>query len=89
MPSSRHSTDTEVSRFTIAAWARPTAQTENDVGRLALNRLEQGRDVLADVMIGGATTVLRRHTVIFCDRDGHDFMSLHRVLLQNGLAQRA
>ena len=45
--------------------------------QIALDRLEQGRDVLADVMIGGAVTVSHRHAVIFRDRDCRDLLHLH------------
>ena len=41
--------------------AGPATQIENDVGSLALDCLEQGCDVLADVVIGGAAAVRRRH----------------------------
>ena len=39
--------------------AGPAAEIENDVGWLALDCLEQGGDVLADVVIGGAAAVSR------------------------------
>ena len=58
-------------------------------GRRALDRFEQGRDVLADVVIGRAATVSRCHTVIYRDGSGCDLLRLHRVLHRSGLAHRA
>ena len=64
--------------------AGPATQIENDVGSFALNCLEQGCDVLAHIVIGGAAAVRRRHAIIFRDRDGRDLVRLHRSLLPGG-----
>ena len=68
--------------------ARPAPQIENGMGRLALYRIEQGRDVLADVVIGGAATIGSRDAIVFRDRDGSGLMRFHLILVPARLARR-
>ena len=46
----------------------PAAEIEDRVGRLALDGVQQGRDVLAHVVVGGAVAVGLGHAVVFRER---------------------
>ena len=66
---------------------RPAAKVENRMGRPALNGVQQGRDVLAHVVVGGAEAVGGRHAAVFRERDGDSF-SRRRVVVARGAVHR-
>ena len=68
--------------------AGPASQVEDRVGRLALHRPEQGLDVLADVVVGGAAAVGRRNAVIFRNCDSSGLVRLHAGSVPDGPARR-
>ena len=68
--------------------ARPAAEVEDDMGRRALDGVEQGRDVLAHVVVRRAVTVGFRHAVVFGERDGGGLVRC-RVFVAQARTHRA
>ena len=67
--------------------ARPAAEIEDRMRRRALDGVQQGRDVLAHVVVGGAEAVGGRHAVIFREGDGGS-LPRRRIVVARGAAHR-